>query len=119
MGNYKKLDVWKLGIKLCKDIYLTTNKFPNNEIYGLTSQLRRASISVPSNIAEGAGRSTNKDFRKFLYNSMGSLKEIETQLIIAKELRYISENEFYIISIKMNFIIGKLTNFIKIISKEC
>lgn len=116
MNDFKKLKIWELGIDLCLEIYEITKKFPKDEIYGLTSQLRRASVSVPSNIAEGAGRSTNKDFRKFLFNSMGSLKEIETQLIISKKLKYIQENQFKKILMNINIIGIKLKNFIERIS---
>jgi four helix bundle protein len=93
MGTHKDLDVWKLGIQLVKDIYATTAKFPQKEMYGLTSQLRRAAVSVPSNIAEGAARNGKKEFIQFLYISLGSLSEIETLLIIAEDLNYFGNSE--------------------------
>ena len=86
--THKDLKLWKSSIDLVKEVYKLTYGFPKEELYGLTSQLRRASISVPSNIAEGAGRKSQKDFVRFLNFSKGSLSELETQLIIAEELNY-------------------------------
>jgi four helix bundle protein len=76
-----------------KEIYLLTDKFPPREIYGLTSQIRRAAVSIPSNIAEGQGRSSAKEFRQFLAIALGSLAEIETQLIIAREINLLGSEE--------------------------
>lgn len=91
--SYQELIVWKKSIILAKEIYSLTKSFPKEEIFGLTSQLRRASVSVPSNIAEGQSRST-LDFKRFLTIAKGSLAEVETQLIIAKELGYLSSSQF-------------------------
>ena len=91
MRDFKELLVWKKSIHLLETIYNITNAFPKEEIYGLTNQLRRTVVSISSNIAEGSGRRTSKDFVSFLYNSMGSLKEVENQLIITKRLNYITE----------------------------
>jgi len=91
MHNFRNLDVWKRSIQLNKILYLTTNKFPNSEIYGLTSQIRRCSVSISSNIAEGSSRKSNKDFQRFLEISLGSAFELETQIIIAKEIEFINE----------------------------
>ena len=82
--THKDLDVWKESILLVKDIYEISSNFPKEEIYGLTLQIRRNATSIPSNIAEGAARNTKKEFLKFLYIALGSLSELETQLIIAK-----------------------------------
>ncbi|MBM4275684.1 MAG: four helix bundle protein [Deltaproteobacteria bacterium] len=76
---------------LVKEIYLETQKFPKEEIFGLTAQLRRAAVSIPSNIAEGRGRATKGEFKQFLGNARGSLAELETQVIIAKSLDYLAE----------------------------
>nr|WP_315157217.1 four helix bundle protein [uncultured Flavobacterium sp.] len=93
--SYKELLIWQKGIKIVVLIYKLTKDFPKEEIYALTSQLKRASVSIPSNIAEGFGRQTDKSFNHFLNISRGSLNEIETQLIIAKELEFIhNENIF-------------------------
>ena len=89
--DHKELDVWKASIELVLDVYNLTKSFPKEEIYGLTSQLRRAATSVPSNIAEGAARSSDKEFIQFLYIALGSLAEVETQMIIAEKLRYIDK----------------------------
>jgi four helix bundle protein len=93
MGTHKELDVWKQGIKIVKDIYAATAIFPQEEMYGLTSQIRRAAVSVPANIAEGAARNGKKEFIQFLYIGLGSLSEIETLLIIAEDLNYIGNSE--------------------------
>lgn len=91
--SFRDLDVWKLAVGLAKEIYLITARFPASELYGLTNQLRRAAISIPSNIAEGQGRHSNKVFRQYLDVAIGSLGELETQLIIAKEINYITSEE--------------------------
>jgi len=90
MKTHKDLDVWKQSIQLVKQIYKITQTFPKHEMYGLTNQIRRAAVSVPSNIAEGAGRHSDKEFIQFLYISLGSLAEVETQLIIAVEIGYVN-----------------------------
>ena len=91
--THKDLDIWKRGTGFVEQIYKTTTSFPKEEIYGLTSQIRRASISYPSNIAEGAARFSKKEFIQFLYVSLGSLSEVETQLIIAEKLRYLKADK--------------------------
>jgi len=87
--SYRDLVVWRKSIDLAKHIYLATECFPKSEIYGLVNQLRRASVSVPSNIAEGQARRSPAEFVHFLHISVGSLAEIDTQLIIAEELGYL------------------------------
>jgi four helix bundle protein len=87
--NFKDLVVWQRAIDLVAEIYLATKEFPKDELYGLTSQVRRAAVSVPSNIAEGQGRLTRGEFRQFLGQAKGSLAEVETQLIIAHRLGYL------------------------------
>ncbi|MFC4816187.1 four helix bundle protein [Flavobacterium sp. GCM10023249] len=93
--SYKDLLIWQKGIKLVVLVYKLTEKFPKEEIYSLSSQVKRASISIPSNIAEGFGRRTDKSFGHFLNISRGSLNELETQLIIAKELDFIRDEKLY------------------------
>lgn len=90
--NFKNLDVWKLSKELCKEIYLATNSFPSEEKFGLISQIRRCSVSIPSNIAEGTGRSSNKDFARFIDISLGSCFELETQIILSNDLGFL-DNE--------------------------
>ena len=86
--THKDLDVWKKSIDLVLKIYVLTKEMPSDERYGLCSQIKRAAVSVPSNIAEGAGRSSTKEFIRFLDISNGSLSELETQLIIIEKLQY-------------------------------
>lgn len=93
MHKYKQLTVWQNAVDFAVEVYLTTGKFPNEEKFGLTSQLRRAAVSVASNIAEGACRNTSNEFNHFLGISSGSTAEVETQLIIASRLGFVSEDE--------------------------
>lgn len=88
-GSYWELRAWKLGVELVLDVYRATQNFPKAELYGLTNQIRRAAVSVPSNIAEGKGRFTDREFALFLRHARGSLLELETQLVIAGELYYL------------------------------
>ncbi len=94
MHNYQELTVWKRAVELSVKIYSLTNSFPSEEKFGLVSQIRRSAVSVASNIAEGAGRGTDKDFAHFLTISAGSSFEIETQLLIAQKIGFISLIEF-------------------------
>lgn len=93
MHKYKELSIWKKSVELGTDIYKLTKRFPADEKFGLISQMRRSTISVPSNIAEGAGRKSNKEFAQFLSISYGSLCELDTQLIISSNLGYVKEDE--------------------------
>jgi four helix bundle protein len=88
--SYRELIAWQKAMKFVTEIYEATRPFPREECYGLTNQLRRAAVSVPSNIAEGQARFSQKEFHHFLSQARGSLTEIETQLLIAKGLRYLS-----------------------------
>ena len=92
MKTHKDLDVWKKGMELVRAIYAATRAFPASEVYGLTSQMQRAAVSIPSNIAEGAARGTNNEFIRFLRISLGSLAELETQTILAQDLSYIRDS---------------------------
>ena len=91
INSYKDLIVWQKSMELVKWIYKLTEAFPKSEIYGLTSQIRRSAVSIPSNIAEGSRRGTRKDFRSFLLNSYGSGAELETQLEISKMLDFVKD----------------------------
>jgi len=90
--SYRDLEVWKLSIDFVKKVYQVTYNFPASEKFGLINQIRRATVSIPSNIAEGQGRNSSKEFKQFLAISLGSLAELETQLIIAKEIDYLTQN---------------------------
>jgi four helix bundle protein len=91
--SFRDLRVWQKGIELVKEIYKMTKTFPKEELYGLSSQMRRASISIPSNISEGFRRKHGREYKQFLNIAIGSCAELETQIVIAKELRYINESE--------------------------
>ena len=91
MTSHKELKVWQKGIELVKVIYSVTNDFPKAEQFGLTSQIRRCSVSIPSNIAEGCGRHSDKELIHFLYITLGSASELETQIIISQELGFLDK----------------------------
>jgi len=91
--NYKDLDIWKRSIGVVENIYKITKNFPKEEMYGLTSQLRRSAVSIPSNIAEGFARFSNKEYKHFLFISLGSCAELSTQIIIALRLGYFENKE--------------------------
>jgi four helix bundle protein len=91
--SYQDLVAWQKAMNLVTEIYRVSHKFPREEIFALTNQLRRAAVSVPSNIAEGQGRSSRKEFIYFLGNAKGSISEVETQIIIARNLGYIGEDD--------------------------
>ncbi len=91
--SYKDLIVWRKSFQLVLVVYKLTKKFPKDEIFGLTAQMKRSAISIPSNIAEGFGRGSRADYVRFLYIAYGSAAELETQLLLAKELRFVTEND--------------------------
>ena len=91
--SYRDLNIWKKSIVVVEDIYKITKIFPKEEIYGLTSQLRRSAVSIPSNIAEGFTRFHNKEYRQFLYISLGSCAELNTQIIISSHLSYLDSEK--------------------------
>ncbi|MGB9071845.1 MAG: four helix bundle protein [Terriglobales bacterium] len=91
-SDYKELRVWQDAMTLVRDIYRLTRTLPKEETFGLTSQMRRAAVSVPSNIAEGKGRHSQRELAQFLYRARGSLLELETQVLIARDLGYIEES---------------------------
>jgi len=111
--TYRDLDIWNAGIRLVKDIYKTTEKFPKHELYGLISQMRRSAISIPSNIAEGFRRYYSKEYKQFLYISLGSCAELETQVTIAKELKYIQEDKETVLLERLDHICRMVSNLIK------
>jgi four helix bundle protein len=108
MHNFKELRIWQDSIDLVEDIYKMTKDLPKNEEFGLISQMRRCSVSIPSNIAEGSGRESDKDFRRFIGISLSSSFELETQLIIANRIGYIKKENF-------NQVIGELSKIQKMI----
>ncbi len=111
MHRFKDLEIWKRSRKFCAAIYEITSKFPDSEKFGLTNQLRRASVSIPSNITEGSSRHSNKDFSRFLQIAIGSAYEIETQLLIAFDLKFISEKESNNLTAELEEIIKMTSRF--------
>jgi len=111
--TYRDLDIWNAGIGLVKGIYKLTAKFPKHEMYGLISQMRRSAISIPSNIAEGFRRYHNKEYRQFLYVSLGSCAELETQITIAKELEYLEKDKETVLLEKLDHLCRMISNLIK------
>ncbi len=118
MHNFKELRVWQLSRQLVREIYDLTAEFPATEKYGLTSQLRRCVVSIPSNIAEGAGRNTDKDFAQFLNISLGSAYELETLLILSFDVNLISEPQLQIFTSKITEIQKMTFGLIKTLRQE-
>lgn len=94
MQDFKKLDVWKRSYEFSKEIYGITSRFPDEEKFGLASQVRRAAVSIPINIAEGSGRNSRKDFANFIQIAIGSASEVECELLLAKDLNFIDDDNF-------------------------
>ncbi|MBI5046103.1 MAG: four helix bundle protein [Candidatus Niyogibacteria bacterium] len=115
--SYENLIAWQKSMDLVIAMYTLTGKFPKEEIYGLTSQMRRAAVSIPSNIAEGSRRSSCKDFRNFLFNAYGSGAELETQIKIAKRLLYRENKDYEQVDVLLGEVmrmLNKLTHELKI-----
>jgi four helix bundle protein len=117
MRNFRKLTIWKNGIEIVKHIYKLSDKIPSEEKFGLRSQINRAAVSIPSNIVEGCSRNSEIEFKRYLEIAMGSIFEVETQLIIAKELDFIKSEELTIIFslietevIMINSLVQKIKN---------
>ena len=117
MRDFKELNVWKKAFEFTKDIYKITENFPKSEIYGITSQLRRASVSISSNIAEGCGKLSERDFLNFLVISFGSSKEVENLLLLCKELNYINITDFNSLNQQLTETSKMLNAFISNIKK--
>jgi four helix bundle protein len=115
---HKKLDVWKAGMELALGIYKVTNKFPAEEKYGLTTQMRRAAVGIPSNIAEGSARQGKKEFKNFLSIAQGSLSELDTQMELALLLEYVDPEKFQILDNLMVRIDKMLTGLIRSLTKN-
>ena len=113
MHNFKELKAWNNSMDLAASIYKVTEFFPQEERFGITSQMRRASVSIPSLIAEGAGRNTNKDFANFIGMAIGSCYELETQLILSSRLNFIKENTFKTVLEDCLHVAKMLVNFKK------
>jgi four helix bundle protein len=118
MRDYKKYDIWKLSHFLTLEIYKITENYPKEEIFGLTSQIRRASSSVGINIVEGCGRGSDEDFKRFLRNASGSAFEVEYILLLSKDLNYISEEKFLELSPKAEELKMKISKLILKIEED-
>jgi four helix bundle protein len=114
LRNYKELKVWQKSYQLCLGIYRITRRFPKEEIYGLTSQIRRAAVSVPCNIAEGYGRKTTPEYIRALYIAYGSNCELETQILLSGDLGYIEAEQ----SKKLRDEIGEVERMLKALIKS-
>ncbi|NCP88443.1 MAG: four helix bundle protein [Anaerolineae bacterium CG_4_9_14_3_um_filter_57_17] len=114
--SYRDLIVWQNSIKLAKDVYQLTQKFPKQEVYALSDQIRRAVVSVPSNIAEGQARKSPADFTRFLHIALGSLAEVDTQLILAQEFGYLVQEDVDSMDIQIQDLRKKLYALINSIS---
>ena len=113
MHNFQNLTIWNEAMDLAQAVYATTKKFPKEEVYALTSQMQRAAVSIPSNIAEGAGRSTNKDFANFLGIAIGSCFELQTQILLSERLHYITAETRENLVTRLNQLQPQIVNFKK------
>ena len=118
MNNFKKLIVWQKARVFVKDMYLITKKFPREELFGLTSQIRRATVSIALNIAEGSGRGTNADFVRFLDIAYGSAFEVEATLILSLDLEFITNDEYEILDLKIQEIQKMISKLAESIRRE-
>ncbi|HIH25364.1 four helix bundle protein [Candidatus Woesearchaeota archaeon] len=116
--NFHNLEVWQIGYELVLDFYKITEKFPESEKNNIISQIKRASVSIPLNIAEGSTRSTSRAYSQFLNYSYGSIKELEVLLMLSRDLKYINDEEYKIFFEKLDILSRKLYSFINIINNE-
>lgn len=106
--SYKELIVWQKAMMLVKEVFILTGSFPSSELYGIVSQMRRAAVSIPSNIAEGYGRNSPKEYVQFFYIAYGSALELETQLLIAKSLGFAKEEDFVKVNVLLDEVLRML-----------
>lgn len=118
MGTHKDLRIWIESMELVTDIYKVTAKFPKEEMYGLSLQIRRSAVSVPSNIAEGTARNSKKETIQFLHVSLGSLTELETQLLISHKIGYLDKIIYSKLDTKISKLIGMTRSFIKHLTNQ-
>lgn len=113
MGDYKKLAVWEKAHQLALATYKATRDFPKVELYGLTSQMRRAAVSIPSNLAEGSGKNTDAEVARFAHISLGSAKELEYQLLLARDLGYVTDPAYQSLDAEVKQVLRMLSGFIQ------
>lgn len=118
MNTHKDLEAWKNSISLVTDIYTITKEFPTSELYGLVSQIRGSAVSIPTSISEGAGRANVKEYVDFLTRALGSLAELETQLIISNNLGFVNKEVLEIACEKINIITGQICGLIKYLNAK-
>ena len=118
INSFEDLKVWKLGHELSLEIYSVTTKFPKNETYGLVSQIRRASVSIPANIVEGYYRNTTRELIQFLYHARGSCGEVIYFLVLTKDLGYIKTEDYNKLRNKYNILIKQITAFINSLKRK-
>ncbi len=118
MKDFHKLKVWERAHKFTLSIYLKTKQYPKDELYGLTSQMRRSAASIPTNIAEGCGRDSQTELTRFLYIAMGSSSELDYQLILSHDLQYLDDKSFLEFSTELIEIRRMLNAFIQKISRD-
>ena len=111
MHNYNNLQIWQQAMDLVEDIYILTASFPTDEKFGLVSQMTRAAVSIPSNIAEGAGRNSDKDFAHFISIAIGSLYELNTQIVLSERLGYINQSQSQELQKKLDNLQRKSVSF--------
>jgi four helix bundle protein len=109
MKDYRRLEVWQLAHELTLAIYPLTDRFPKNEMFGLTSQIRRSSASIAANIAEGCGRTGNAELHRFLQIAAGSASELDYHLLLARDLKYVADQEYAVREAELNRLRRKLT----------
>lgn len=117
MQDYKKIKVWQKAHELALMIYKTVECFPNYETFGLVSQMRRSAYSIPTNIAEGSGRRSNADFANFLHIALGSANELDYQILLAKDLEYLSEQTYNELNNRIEEIKAMLISFINVVKQ--
>ncbi|UKT62692.1 four helix bundle protein [Pedobacter mucosus] len=118
MKPHQNLEVWKKSFSLVKKLYILTSKYPSEEKFGLTSQIRRACTSIPVNIAEGSARRSDKELQHFLYIALGSASELDTLLLLSRELDFITSDDFDSVSIDLELIFKLLLGFINMVKKR-
>lgn len=118
MRNFREYPIWLQGRELVKEVYLLTKQFPASEVYALSNQLQRAVVSIPSNIAEGAGRASNADFAHFLEIALGSTYEVETQICVAMDLGYCSTEQQSALIVKIQRLEKEMLNFIRTLTEK-
>jgi four helix bundle protein len=118
MKDFRQLKVWEKAHQLALAVYKETKGFPKEELYGLTSQIRRASMSIPTNIAEGCGRNTDADFARFLQIAMGSASETEYQLLLARDLEFLKNEQYQKLNTDVTEVKRMLTSFIQTLKAD-